>query len=88
MKGMTRTCTTATIRAKKIHKRVKIGDGAIIPKEKKGIQSADTLESTNSKHGHCMVAERKNCDKASASVSRTRFASITLVSTNTMSFVP
>ena len=29
-----------------VHKRVKIGDDAVIPKEKKGIQSVDTLETT------------------------------------------
>ena len=73
---------------KEMHKRVKIGNGAIIPKEKKGIQSVDTLETTCSKHEHCMVAERKNCDEAYCLCFKARFASITPVSTNTMSFVP
>lgn len=46
-----------------VHKRVKIGDGAIIPK-RKGIQSLDTFETTLGKHEHCKVAKCKNCDEA------------------------
>lgn len=47
-----------------VHKRVKIGDGAVVPKEKKGVQNVETLETAGSKHEHCKVAKCKNCDEA------------------------
>lgn len=47
-----------------VHKRVKIGDGAIILKEKKGVQNVEILETTGSKHEHCKMAKCKNCDEA------------------------
>jgi len=40
-----------------VYKRVKIGDSAIILKEKKGVQNVETLETTGSKHKHCKVAK-------------------------------
>jgi hypothetical protein len=64
MKGMTRTCMIATTRAKKCIRESRLAMVLSSQKEKKGIQSTDTLESTNSKHEYCMVAKRKNCDEA------------------------
>lgn len=64
MKGMIRTCTTATIRAKKCIRESRLAMVLSSQKGKKEIQSVDILESTNSKHEHCMVAKRRNYDEA------------------------
>jgi hypothetical protein len=47
-----------------VHKRVKIGHGGIILKEKKRMKSVESLDNASSKHDHCKIAKCKNCNEA------------------------
>ena len=47
-----------------VHKRVKIGHGGIILKEKKRLKSVDALDNAGNNHEHCQVAKCRNCDQA------------------------
>jgi hypothetical protein len=68
-----------------VHKRVKIGDGAIIPKEKKGVQTSKLLAANMNTVRWLSV---RIATRRVTSVSRTRFANIILVSTYAMPFSP
>jgi hypothetical protein len=47
-----------------VHKRVKIGHGGIILKEKKRVKTVEFLDNDSSKREHCKIAKCTHCDEA------------------------